>query len=336
MGKLLYIGNILSSHGLNKTTIETLGKSFEDEGYTLVYSSDKKNQFVRLINMILATCFNIKKVDYILIDTYSTSSFWYTFFCSQIARFFKVKYIPILHGGNLPNRIKKNPLLSKMIFTNAYTNVAPSRYLQKTFFENGFDNTIYIPNVLEIDEYKFKKRTLFQPKILWVRAFATIYNPKMAIDVFRLIKANYPDATLCMVGPDKDGSLEITKEYTKNLGLNVTFTGKLTKEKWLELSHNYDIFINTTHVDNTPISVMEAMAMGLAIVSTNVGGIPFLLENNEDSLLVNDNDIEAMTNSIIKIIENQTETQLRVYNARQKVASFDWRNVKILWNNLLK
>jgi glycosyltransferase involved in cell wall biosynthesis len=81
---------------------------------------------------------------------------------------------------------------------------------------------------------------------------------------------------------------------------------------------------------------MEAMAMGLPIVSTNVGGIPFLLENEKDSLLVNDNDVQAMTNSIVRTIENQSETFIRVQNARKKVESFDWNVVKIMWNNLLK
>jgi glycosyltransferase involved in cell wall biosynthesis len=334
--KLLYIGNKLSKHGFNETTVETLGKSLEDEGFSVVYTSDKKHQLHRLFDMIAATLMYAKKVDYIIIDTYSTSSFWYAFFCSQIARISKTKYIPILHGGNLPNRLKKNPFLSKMIFENAYHNLAPSKYLLNAFLENGFVSTIYIPNVLEISNYKFKERSSFEPKILWVRAFAAIYNPKMAIDVFNLIKSNYSNATLCMVGPDKDGSLEITKKYAENLGLNVIFTGGLPQKKWLELSNGYDVFINTTHIDNTPISVMEAMAMGLPIVSTNVGGIPYLLENEKDSLLVNDNDVQVMANSIIRTLENQSETFIRVQNARKKVESFDWNSVKKLWNNLLK
>jgi glycosyltransferase involved in cell wall biosynthesis len=334
--KLLYIGNKLSKHGFNETTVETLGKSLEDEGFSVVYTSDKKHQLHRLFDMIAATLMYAKKVDYIIIDTYSTSSFWYAFFCSQIARISKTKYIPILHGGNLPNRLKKNPFLSKMIFENAYHNLAPSKYLLNAFLENGFVSTIYIPNVLEISNYKFKERSSFEPKILWVRAFAAIYNPKMAIDVFNLIKSNYSNATLCMVGPDKDGSLEITKKYAENLGLNVIFTGGLPQKKWLELSNGYDVFINTTHIDNTPISVMEAMAMGLPIVSTNVGGIPYLLENEKDSLLVNDNDVQVMANSIIRTIENQSETIVRVQNARKKIESFDWNLVKIMWKNLLK
>ncbi|MCZ8197281.1 MAG: glycosyltransferase family 4 protein [Flavobacterium sp.] len=334
--KLLYIGNKLSKHGFNVTTIETLGKSFEDEGFSMVYTSDKKNQFIRLVSMFLSTLVNARKVDYIIIDTYSTSSFWYVFFCSQIARVFKTKYIPILHGGNLPNRLKNNTALSKMIFANSYSNVAPSKYLQSVFLEYGFDNTIYIPNVLEIANYKFKERNSFEPKILWVRAFASIYNPKMAIDVFNFIKSDYPNATLCMVGPDKDGSLETTKKYAEELELNVNFTGRLSKEKWLELSHNYDIFINTTNIDNTPISVMEAMAMGLPVISTNVGGIPYLLDDKVDSLLVTDCDSTAMANSIKYIIKNPEIASKIAYNARTKVESFDWNSVKKLWNNLLK
>ena len=139
-----------------------------------------------------------------------------------------------------------------------------------------------------------------------------------------------------MVGPEKDGSLESTKKYTEELGLNVVFTGKLPKEKWLELSNNYDVFINTTHIDNTPISVMEAMAMGLPVISTNVGGIPYLLEDKVDGLLVADCDNIEMANSIKYIIENPEIASKIAYCARAKVEFFDWNFVKKLWNNLLK
>ena len=80
-----------------------------------------------------------------------------------------------------------------------------------------------------------------------------------------------------MVGPDKDGSLEKTKQYAKEKGVlhRVRFTGGLSKTEWIELSKDYNIFINTTNVDNTPVSVMEAMALGFPVISTNVGGVPF-------------------------------------------------------------
>lgn len=333
---LLYIGNKLSAHGLNQTSIETLGILLQKEGYSIRFSSSKKNQYFRLLDMCWAVVSQSKKTDYVLIDTYSTSSFWYAFFTSQLCRFFSVPYIPILRGGNLLNRLKTNPRLSKMIFDNSHKNVAPSNFLFSGFKQFGFQNLEFIPNTIKSDDYKFKKRENFQPKLLWVRAFASIYNPKMAIDVVYLLQKKYPNATLCMVGPDKDGSLSEVKKYAKKKDIAVLFTGKMSKNEWTSLSKEYDIFINTTHFDNTPISVIEAMALGLAVVTTNVGGIPYLLEANKDAVLVNDNDAEAMTKGIEMIIQNQIFAKTITTNARSKVVAFDWEIVKQRWFTILQ
>jgi glycosyltransferase involved in cell wall biosynthesis len=333
---LLYIGNKLSKHGFNSTTIETLGKSLEDERFLVKYTSDKKNQFIRLLCMLLSICYYAKKVDYILIDTYSTSSFWYAFFCSQIARLFNIKYIPILHGGNLPNRLKKNPYLCKLIFKYSYKNITPSNYLRSAFSKDFNDNLIYIPNSFTIKNYNFNVRETNVPKLLWVRSFSKIYNPKMAIKVLYELKKKYPKAELCMVGPDKEQLVNECKLLAKSLNVEVIFTGKLSKPQWLELSKEYNIFINTTHVDNTPLSVMEAMALGLPIVSTNVGGIPYLLKNEENALLVNDNDVESMTLAIKRIFENKNLAKLITINSRKTVESFDWSKVKQKWFEILK
>lgn len=332
---LLYIGNQLSKHGYNKTSIETLGVFLADEGYELSYTSDKKNQLYRLLDMIGTTFYNVNKVDFILIDTYSTFSFWYAFFCSQIARVFNVKYICILRGGDLPNRLQKNPKLCQMIFANAYKNVAPSGYLKQAFEHRGYSNILYIPNSIEIQKYPYKQREKIAPNLLWVRAFATIYNPEMAVKVLFELRKTYPNATLTMVGPDKDGSLLRTKAFADSLGVAVCFTGKLAKEDWWQLSANYDIFINTTHFDNTPVSVMEAMALGLPVVSTNVGGIPFLLTDNENALLVDDNNANQMVSAILKLLENPVESKKLSTSARNYIEQMDWEIVKNKWHALL-
>jgi glycosyltransferase involved in cell wall biosynthesis len=179
-------------------------------------------------------------------------------------------------------------------FDHAYVNVSPSEYLKFHFEKFGISNVICIPNSINLSDYSFKERQNFAPNILWVRAFAEIYNPKMAIDVLHLLQKKHPEATLTMVGSDKDGSLEITKKYANLLNLNVTFTGKLSKKEWTNLAQNHDVFINTTHFDNTPVSVLEAIALGLPVVSTNVGGLPFLLTHQKNAFLVNDSDSSEM------------------------------------------
>ena len=334
--KLLYLGNRLSKHGFNKTTIETLGLHLEQEGFGVYYASNKKSFPFRMLDMMWSVVLYRKQVSYILIDTYSTKAFWYSFLCSQLARFFNIKYIPILHGGDLPNRLKKNPMFCRMLFSNAYKNVAPSGYLKQAFEKEGFKNVIHIPNTIEIEKYEFKLRTELTPNLLWVRAFASIYNPKMAVKVLQQLQEQYPSATLTMVGPDKDGSLQTTKDFAKSLGITVNFSGQLTKEEWWELASKHDIFINTTHFDNTPVSVMEAMALGLPVISTNVGGIPFLLTNEQNALLVPDNDITAMTNAVLDLLENKPKNNLLITNARTFIEQMDWELVKQSWVSILK
>ncbi len=336
MKHLLYIGNKLSEHGNTETSIETLGTFLEAEGYTVHYASSKKNKVLRMLDMIFLTFKYAKKVDYVLIDTYSTYNFWYALLISQLCRILGVKYISKLHGGDLPRRIKKSKFFCDMIFKNAYINVAPSNYLFDAFQKNGYLKLIYIPNTIELQNYLFKKREFNNPKLLWVRSFAKIYNPTMAIKVLSELKKEYPNATLCMVGPIKDESYDETVLLAKIMKVNVTFTGKLPKEEWIELSKQHNVFINTTHFDNTPISVIEAMAIGLPVVSTNVGGIPYLLHHQKNALLVDDNDAAKMVLEIKTLLENPNLVTQLTENALHTVKNFDWEIVKKQWFELLK
>jgi glycosyltransferase involved in cell wall biosynthesis len=138
-----------------------------------------------------------------------------------------------------------------------------------------------------------------------------------------------------MVGPDSDGCLNDVKEYAKSLGLKVTFTGKLNKEDWISLSKNYNIFINTTNFDNTPVSVIEAMALGLPVISTNVGGMPFLIENQKTGILVAPNSIESFVTEINKIMTSPEKANHLAMVARKKVEDFDWSRIKTQWIKVL-
>lgn len=336
MINLLYIGNKLSNKGKTVTSIETLGKLLEIEGFAINTASSKKNKVLRLLDMLLSVLKHRKQTDYVLIDTYSTSNFYYAYCVSLLCRFFRLKYIPILRGGNLPNRLKSNPKLSKAIFNHAYKNVAPSKYTQSNFEAFGYTNLVCIPNSIEIINYPFKTRHFHKIKLLWVRSFSKIYNPLLAIQVLKALINDNIEAELCMVGPDNDGSLEEAKKYAKQLKVNVFFTGKLEKEEWITLSKDYNIFINTTNFDNMPVSVIEAMALGLPVVSTNVGGIPFLITNTENGILIEPNNTVEFVKAIKKLVSEPTRTTNIVALARKKVEQFNWDIVKNQWINLLK
>ncbi|QXP61700.1 glycosyltransferase family 4 protein [Olleya sp. HaHaR_3_96] len=336
MKNLVYIGNKLNRKGKTATTIDTLGKGLEASGFKIYYASSYNNIVLRLMDMLWTVFKHRKTTDYVLIDTYSTLNFYYAYSVSKLCQILNLKYIPILHGGNLPQRLKRSPKLSASIFKKAYLNSAPSNYLKTEFEKMGYTNVKLIPNSIQIEDYPFKTRVIDTVHLLWVRSFSKLYNPKLAVDVLYSLKNKEINATLCMVGPDNDGSLEDTKAYAKTLGLEVTFTGKLEKAAWVSLSEDYNLFINTTNFDNTPVSIIEAMALGLPIVSTNVGGLPFLIEHNKEGVLVQPNNTEAFVEAILHYKNDELLCQSIVKQARIKAETFDWEQVQQQWVATLK
>jgi glycosyltransferase involved in cell wall biosynthesis len=153
----------------------------------------------------------------------------------------------------------------------------------------------------------------------------------LAVSLVESLVKNNIDVTLCMVGPEKDGTLAKCKLLAKQKDLPITFTGKLEKHKWIELAKNYDIFINTTNFDNTPISVIEAMALGLPIISTNVGGLPFLIEDKKTGILVEPNNENEFLKAINELVAKPNLVESLSLNARKKAESFDWEKVKHKW-----
>lgn len=329
--RILYIGNMLTDFGYTPTGIDFLGKLFVDNGYKVLFASDKKNKIVRLLSIIKRIISYRNHYDIIIIDTYSAIAFYYSLITAWVARLLNKPYIPILRGGNLPNRLKRSPWLIKQVIMPAFRVVSVSQYLQQVFA--ALRPIEYIPNFINLPKYPFKQRTTFSLRLLWVRSFHTIYNPKLAVEIVAVLKRDYPTISLTMVGPDKDGSRAAVESLAEQLGVreNIEITGKLSKEAWIELAFHHDIFINTTNFDNMPVSVIEVMALGLPVVSTNVGGIPYLIENGVDGLLVDKNDCDGFCKSITRIIQQTDLSKQICTTARKKAETFDSEAIAKQW-----
>jgi len=333
---ILYVGNKMSRHGMNPTGVETLGSLLKDD-YSVELISDKKNPLVRALDIVSVLTRNPFKFSVVLIDMYSTSGFYYSLLTAVLCRVFRLPYVPILRGGNLPQRYLKNKYLVTLILKYAKTIVAPSEYLYHFFKANHFKRLILIPNNIQLENYVFTPRAKLKPKFLWVRSFHAIYNPQLAIRVFAHIKNKFPEASMVMIGADQDGSLAQCRLLAteKNLSDSITFTGRLQKLDWIKLAVDFDIFLNTTNFDNMPVSVLEGMALGLPIISTNVGGLPYLLQDGEDALLVEANDEQAIVTKIEMLIAQDGLGLKLSKAARSKVEGFDWKVIKDKWRSIL-
>jgi glycosyltransferase involved in cell wall biosynthesis len=196
-----------------------------------------------------------------------------------------------------------------------------------------------LPNALDGSRYPALAYTgtALKPKLVWLRSFHHIYNPHMAIEVLSLLRGDFPDAELTMIGPDDgDGSFESTRQLANKLGVTgaVHFSGAIPKSDvpaWLTRS---TVFLNTTNIDNSPVSVLEAMACGLLVVSTNVGGVPDLIEDEQNGLLVPAGDSRAMAARVRNLLERADWAHQLSFNARHTAAGHDWGQVLPQWEEL--
>jgi glycosyltransferase involved in cell wall biosynthesis len=214
--------------------------------------------------------------------------------------------------------------------------VAPSHYLVEGMSPYRGDIQM-IPNAIDLTCYPFQLRKDVRPKLVWVRHFHRIYNPELAVRTLAIIRKKAPEAELVMVGGDHDGSMQTTKQLALRLGLEqaVTFTGAVQRAEVSSWLQKADIFLNTTNFDNTPVSVLEAMACGLCVVTTNVGGIPYLLKHEQDALLTAPEDEQALAAATMRFINDSGFSAEISRNARATAEGFDWAPILQQWRVLL-
>src|SRR5262245_56483075 len=138
-----------------------------------------------------------------------------------------------------------------------------------------------------------------------------------------------------MAGQDKGLEFEI-RRLAEELGLNgaVHFPGFLDMAAKVKEGDAADIYINTNHVDNMPVTVVEACAMGLPVVATAVGGVPDLLTDGETGLLVPDNDDQAMTAAIQRLLNDPALAMRLSTNGRLLAERSSWEQVRPLWERI--
>lgn len=335
---VLLVGNFLSASGGSRGVCEELAVRLLDADWPVLTTSRKPGRLQRLFDMVGTSWAQRDRYDIAQVDVYSGPAFvWAEVVCAALRRLGK-PYILTLHGGNLPAFARRWPGRVGRLLRGAAIVTTPSAFLLEQMRPYRKDLHL-LPNPLDLSTYPFCLRGQPQPNLVWLRAFHEIYNPSMASSVVALLAEDFPDVRLTMVGPDKgDGSLQRTRQAASELGVDgrVDFPGGIPKDQVPHWLNRGDVFINTTNVDNTPVSVMEAMACGLCVVSTNIGGIPYLLEHEHDALLVPPDDPVAMAAAVRRILTEPGLAERLSRNARQKAKQFDWSTVLPRWEALFK
>jgi glycosyltransferase involved in cell wall biosynthesis len=333
----LIIGNHLSATGNTYAVCEELSHHLRDRGWDIFTTSHYAARFPRLADMLWATWSQRKNYAVAQVDVFSGTAFMWAEAVTRLLYALKKPYVLTLHGGNLPSFAARHPQHIRAVLSSATAVTCPSHYLQEKLLPYCPDIQL-LPNALHIKNYPYRLREQPKPNLVWLRSFHNIYNPSLAIRVVSRLKKYYPETQLWMVGPDKgDRSLQTAQKLARELGVyeSIEWVGAVPKTDvplWLNKG---DIFINTTNIDNTPVSVIEAMACGLCVISTDVGGIPYLLKDQKDALLIPPNDPDAMSQAILGLAQGSSLAPSLSANARASAEKYDWDNILGIWDKLL-
>ncbi len=323
-GKVISQGTILANYLSKQSRLRIIKVGKHPDRLKRIYETFSKIVTNRDSNLAIVLVFSGK-------------SFMYADFASLLLRKFNIPIVFWLHGGALPEFSKKYKTWVKNVLNRGRILVAPSEYLTEYFSKIGFKNTRIIRNIIDIKSYKFKEKPILQPKFLWMRKFHPIWNPKMALHVFKNILSIYPEATLVMAGADEGYMGECIK-ISKKLGIyeQIKFPGFLDHEQKVKYMHENDIYLHTNLIDNVPVSVIEALASGMIVVGTRVGGMPHIIKDGINGFLVKSNDIESMTEKIIDILSGKYNIQSLQENGYKTAQEFHYEKVVNKWIELIK
>jgi glycosyltransferase involved in cell wall biosynthesis len=209
--------------------------------------------------------------------------------------------------------------------------VVPSGYLHQVFQRFGVSADV-VPNIIDLARFQPRSSKpaarVDGPHIVVARHLEPLYDIGTAIRAFAAVRAKQPGARLTIAGggPERDKLLMLVREL--GVAEQVQFVGRLDNELIASLYRDADVFMNSSLHDNMPISFLEALACGVPIVSTDVCGIPFLVEHQKTALLVPPRDPTAMADAVLYLLDNPGVAERLICNGRELAQRYTWNQVR--------
>lgn len=247
----------------------------------------------------------------------------------------RLRHTPVVinyRGGEAQAFLERAFTWIKPTLKRAGLIVVPSAFLQQVFSRYQIATEI-VPNIIDLERFTPAVQRLppDAPHLVVTRNLEPIYDIPTALRAFALLRQRFAAARLTVAG---SGPLRAPLEtLTAELGLTdaVTFTGRLDNEKIATLYQSADLLLNASLADNMPISILEALACGVPVVSTRVGGIPFLVQDGETALLVPTGDPEALAQAAFRVLEDPRLAQALRSAGLALARQYAWPRVRERW-----
>lgn len=249
--------------------------------------------------------------------------YWFYFLSKKV---FSKKVIYHIHGGKYHLFYKNaSPFIRKrikeMIINSDVLIVLSHEW--KTYFKTTFhhNNIQVVKNIVDKTDAKTKKISSKRKFVF----LGKIGDNKGVFDLLKLLATNpnyYKTKMKLKIGGD--GEVNRLKKYIKenNLADYVEYLGWISGEEKNRLLKNSDIMILPSYNEGLPISLLEAMSYSMPIIATNVGGIPKILDNYKNGIMIEPGNLDTIKKAITFYIENPQKVNTHGARSYEKVKEF--------------
>lgn len=237
-------------------------------------------------------------------------------------------------SGEAEDHLKKWPMTTVPVMRLADAIVVPSGYLVDIFHRFGL-RAQAIVNVVELDHFRYRERTRLRPVFLTSRALEPLYNGACVLHAFRHIQDEYPDAKLTIAadGSERPRLIELACKLRLQ---HVEFIGNVLPEKMAALYDEADVYMMAPSLDNMPGTILECYASGLPVVTTQVGGIPYILTDEQTGLLCRNDDAKGLAAQALRLFQ-EPELAAKISRQGHELSrQYSWSCVRQQWRNVYR
>lgn len=298
----------------------------KEEGIHADIFSTKGNPFIRVWKMMLLFC-QARHYDVLHIHACSYRGMLPAVMGILAGKLWRKRIVITYHGGEAAEYFAKHPKFAHRWLCKADTVIVLSGFLKEIFDQYAIP-CVVIPNTIDLRPLVVRENQLeLAPRFISIRHLEPLYNIPCILRAYQEILRHYPNASLDILG---QGSMRAELEHyvEQNHLTGVRFLGQVPNQAIYDYFEKATIILSAPKADNMPVSLMEAMNAGLLVISSRVGGVPYMIADGHTGLLFANDDSKQLAEKMLWALAHPKEVQTMIHNAQMDVQQYTWKNVR--------
>jgi len=326
MKRILYIANFTPGRGGISGQVECLVRNLSQEDRFSVDVFSTTGGLLRRVLCFFALLRRARRYDVLHIHGCSYRGFLPVIYGVIVGKIWGQRIMVTYHGGGAQAFFSQHPRWVRFWLMKADKRVVLSGFL-KTVFDKYEMPSVVIPNIVDLRNDVYTEKEKILPKFISVRHLRELYNIPCILKAFGLVQQRFPESELVLLG-DGDRRKELESYVAEHDLRNVRFMGQVPNEIIGEYLQKSDIMLSAPKEDNMPVSLLEAFSAGLLVISSNVGGVPYILEHGRTGLLFESDNDSDLAKQMFWALSHQSESLQMIRNAKEDVQKYSIDNIR--------